>query len=130
MYTHAAKQLSLVLELFRNTSIYASRKNLVERAVRLIPASIHTGLDQTTMTPIASTHIMADAKSIILPVDGKKNILITSALPYVNNVPHLGKFCIFAQLKCPANVHLPRQRHVFRLIGGLLWVSNNETLQR
>ncbi|KAG5976394.1 putative methionine--tRNA ligase, cytoplasmic protein rar1 [Claviceps cyperi] len=26
----------------------------------------------------------------ILPVKGKKNILITSALPYVNNVPHLG----------------------------------------
>lgn len=27
---------------------------------------------------------------IILPVKGKNNILITSALPYVNNVPHLG----------------------------------------
>lgn len=26
----------------------------------------------------------------ILPEEGKKNILITSALPYVNNVPHLG----------------------------------------
>ena len=26
----------------------------------------------------------------ILPVSGKRNILITSALPYVNNVPHLG----------------------------------------
>ncbi|KAI4310769.1 hypothetical protein MLD38_035720 [Melastoma candidum] len=25
-----------------------------------------------------------------LPVDGKRNVLITSALPYVNNVPHLG----------------------------------------
>ncbi|CAM8921188.1 unnamed protein product [Rhodiola kirilowii] len=25
-----------------------------------------------------------------LPIDGKRNILITSALPYVNNVPHLG----------------------------------------
>ena len=24
------------------------------------------------------------------PIDGEKNILITSALPYVNNVPHLG----------------------------------------
>jgi methionyl-tRNA synthetase len=27
---------------------------------------------------------------IILPVNDKKNILVTSALPYVNNVPHLG----------------------------------------
>lgn len=32
---------------------------------------------------------MATAK-IILPEKGKKNVLITSALPYVNNVPHLG----------------------------------------
>ncbi|SMQ55579.1 unnamed protein product [Zymoseptoria tritici ST99CH_3D7] len=29
-------------------------------------------------------------KEVILPVEGKKNVLITSALPYVNNVPHLG----------------------------------------
>ncbi|KAM4795360.1 methionine--tRNA ligase, cytoplasmic isoform 2-T2 [Rhinophrynus dorsalis] len=26
----------------------------------------------------------------ILPIEGEKNVLITSALPYVNNVPHLG----------------------------------------
>jgi methionyl-tRNA synthetase len=25
-----------------------------------------------------------------LPIPGEENILITSALPYVNNVPHLG----------------------------------------
>ena len=25
-----------------------------------------------------------------MPVDGANNVLITSALPYVNNVPHLG----------------------------------------
>jgi methionyl-tRNA synthetase len=30
------------------------------------------------------------APSAILPEKGKRNILITSALPYVNNVPHLG----------------------------------------
>ncbi|KAH9620568.1 hypothetical protein KSS87_002105 [Heliosperma pusillum] len=29
-------------------------------------------------------------KQPILPVPGKRNVLITSALPYVNNVPHLG----------------------------------------
>lgn len=33
---------------------------------------------------------MDGAKEEILPVPGKKNVLITSALPYVNNVPHLG----------------------------------------
>mmetsp|Transcript_42355 Transcript_42355/g.64996 ORF Transcript_42355/g.64996 Transcript_42355/m.64996 type:complete len:150 (+) Transcript_42355:456-905(+) len=26
----------------------------------------------------------------ILPQEGKRNVMITSALPYVNNVPHLG----------------------------------------
>ncbi|KAH8703497.1 methionyl-tRNA synthetase [Talaromyces proteolyticus] len=30
------------------------------------------------------------SRDIILPEPGKRNILITSALPYVNNVPHLG----------------------------------------
>ncbi|WPG98545.1 Hypothetical protein R9X50_00133700 [Acrodontium crateriforme] len=33
---------------------------------------------------------MNGTKKEILPEAGKKNILITSALPYVNNVPHLG----------------------------------------
>ncbi|SPO02296.1 probable Methionyl-tRNA synthetase [Cephalotrichum gorgonifer] len=36
---------------------------------------------------------MAESKKCanpVLPVDGKRNVLITSALPYVNNVPHLG----------------------------------------
>ncbi|KAL4915173.1 hypothetical protein BDW62DRAFT_212903 [Aspergillus aurantiobrunneus] len=32
----------------------------------------------------------ADKRSTVLPEPGKRNILITSALPYVNNVPHLG----------------------------------------
>ncbi|KAF7836516.1 putative methionine--tRNA ligase [Senna tora] len=31
-----------------------------------------------------------DGKSPKLPIPGKRNVLITSALPYVNNVPHLG----------------------------------------
>ncbi|KAK5130477.1 hypothetical protein LTR08_001999 [Meristemomyces frigidus] len=33
---------------------------------------------------------MNGSASVILPVAGQKNVLITSALPYVNNVPHLG----------------------------------------
>lgn len=31
-----------------------------------------------------------DDEAKILPKTGERNILITSALPYVNNVPHLG----------------------------------------
>lgn len=35
-------------------------------------------------------HSAAAAAAVKLPIPGKRNILITSALPYVNNVPHLG----------------------------------------
>ncbi|KAJ1801121.1 methionine--tRNA ligase mes1 [Coemansia sp. RSA 2399] len=31
-----------------------------------------------------------DPSKTVLPQEGEKNVLITSALPYVNNVPHLG----------------------------------------
>jgi len=40
-----------------------------------------------------ASKIMAEEshkRGTILPESGKRNILITSALPYVNNVPHLG----------------------------------------
>ncbi|KAA8548386.1 hypothetical protein F0562_000070 [Nyssa sinensis] len=37
-----------------------------------------------------STGGVEDRKVPKLPIPGKRNILITSALPYVNNVPHLG----------------------------------------
>uniref|UniRef100_A0ACD5ZRK6 Uncharacterized protein n=1 Tax=Avena sativa TaxID=4498 RepID=A0ACD5ZRK6_AVESA len=32
----------------------------------------------------------AAAAAALLPVEGRRNVLVTSALPYVNNVPHLG----------------------------------------
>ena len=41
------------------------------------------------MLDILTTDNMAK-QGEILPVKGEINILITSALPYVNNVPHLG----------------------------------------
>ncbi|KAF7970631.1 hypothetical protein HWV62_23571 [Athelia sp. TMB] len=34
--------------------------------------------------------IPAPGDPAILPKDGEENVLITSALPYCNNVPHLG----------------------------------------
>lgn len=51
-----------------------------------------------------------DQKAPKLPIPGKRNILITSALPYVNNVPHLGNiigcvlsadvFARYCRLRC------------------------------
>jgi hypothetical protein len=37
-----------------------------------------------------SNDVAGERKAGKLPIEGKRNILITSALPYVNNVPHLG----------------------------------------
>jgi leucyl-tRNA synthetase len=37
-----------------------------------------------------SAHILEKSKEPVPPQSNKRNILITSALPYVNNVPHLG----------------------------------------
>lgn len=44
--------------------------------------------------------VIEDMKKI--PIPGKRNMLITSALPYVNNVPHLGNIigCKFHSLFC------------------------------
>ncbi|KAL4583768.1 hypothetical protein LXL04_008351 [Taraxacum kok-saghyz] len=42
------------------------------------------------MGDITSTGAGDEQRAVKLPIAGKRNILITSALPYVNNVPHLG----------------------------------------
>lgn len=42
---------------------------------------------------------VAKAAAPKLPIPGQRNILITSALPYVNNVPHLGNI-IGCVLRC------------------------------
>jgi hypothetical protein len=51
---------------------------------------VHT--TAATLTQLKEEEIageMSETKKI-LPVEGERNVLITSALPYVNNVPHLG----------------------------------------
>lgn len=50
-----------------------------------------------------------DWNKIRLPEEGKKNTLITSALPYVNNVPHLGNI-IGAVLSADVYARYCRQR--------------------
>ncbi|CAI8500668.1 methionine--tRNA ligase mes1 [Hanseniaspora opuntiae] len=46
--------------------------------------------DGTVSYEKSNVIIPTDPKVEILPKDGERNVLITSALPYVNNVPHLG----------------------------------------
>ncbi|KAL1807993.1 probable methionine--tRNA ligase [Daucus carota subsp. sativus] len=45
---------------------------------------------KTLIKPQMADLAAGDRKTIKLPIPGQRNILITSALPYVNNVPHLG----------------------------------------
>ncbi|XP_042241222.1 methionine--tRNA ligase, cytoplasmic-like isoform X2 [Homarus americanus] len=42
------------------------------------------------LQPPPNSTVSAARVAPVLPVEGESNILITSALPYVNNVPHLG----------------------------------------
>ncbi len=39
---------------------------------------------------VVTMHVHTAPPTHRLPLPGERNILITSALPYVNNVPHLG----------------------------------------
>ncbi|RWS04885.1 hypothetical protein B4U79_12907 [Dinothrombium tinctorium] len=55
----------------------------IERALQIWHSS------PAPCSPLASS-ASNDDKLPLLPVSGKRNVLITSALPYVNNVPHLG----------------------------------------
>lgn len=41
-------------------------------------------------TPLAGGMLHVKESTPVLPELGRKNVLVTSALPYVNNVPHLG----------------------------------------
>jgi hypothetical protein len=52
-------------------------------------AAVKKGADGVT-TSKSDAKIIRFATETILPKEGRRNIMITSALPYVNNVPHLG----------------------------------------
>eukprot|EP00117_Sycon_ciliatum_P041696 scpid46724/ scgid30452/ Methionine--tRNA ligase, cytoplasmic; Methionyl-tRNA synthetase len=47
-------------------------------------------VDATWAAKEAKVCVLEPRQHPVLPKEGKRNILITSALPYVNNVPHLG----------------------------------------
>lgn len=49
-----------------------------------------SGAVKKTQTSNSNAKIVRAVREKPMPEEGKRNILITSALPYVNNVPHLG----------------------------------------
>jgi methionyl-tRNA synthetase len=62
--------------------------NVLEELGEKTKAPVKAGKAVEEYAPYA--RIERDRERKILPEEGKRNILITSALPYANNVPHLG----------------------------------------
>ena len=64
-------------------------QKLRDGAQMIVP---ETGKDMSVLNPQQNIwgQTLADSGPYSLPKKGNRNILITSALPYVNNVPHLG----------------------------------------
>lgn len=75
--------LALFLLFFQHVSEYQGCRRLAEIGAR--PRSIGV-----SFINVRSCSFNGRALFTRLPEDGEKNILITSALPYCNNVPHLG----------------------------------------
>ncbi|KAI8887977.1 methionyl-tRNA synthetase [Backusella circina FSU 941] len=61
--------------------------NVDKKPAKAIPKAAFNASTQKVNTKVVYE---VDDKSIKLPKEGERNILITSALPYVNNIPHLG----------------------------------------
>ncbi|SCU86595.1 LANO_0C08548g1_1 [Lachancea nothofagi CBS 11611] len=85
-------------------NVYALSPSMVESKFKEMPvlfsSAITIAKSKCTRTSFNAKHTGAvkidtnfavkKPSGEILPKDGERNILITSALPYVNNVPHLG----------------------------------------
>ncbi|KAM7006504.1 methionine--tRNA ligase, cytoplasmic isoform 1-T1 [Tautogolabrus adspersus] len=61
-----------------------------EESERLVSVEEMEAAALTWSKGLNSCQSATDRQHPILPMEGKRNILLTSALPYVNNVPHLG----------------------------------------
>lgn len=77
------------------SSWISSISNLPEVAKAIESAKSVTTLERsvaarTEAKNVKEGFLVKKQDESILPKDGERNILITSALPYVNNVPHLG----------------------------------------
>lgn len=62
----------------------------VKKAKKAVAAPVDLPLNTGEQNLSESFDAKKSSSEVIKPVPGQRNILITSALPYVNNVPHLG----------------------------------------
>lgn len=72
---------------------FASLPEKISRALALAQKNTlrtSTGAKRTGESRVSESFLIKSLEETILPKNDERNILITSALPYVNNVPHLG----------------------------------------
>ena len=82
---------------YLGSSILVAQKALPKPAAKAAPKAEKKGEKKPAAAAATAAATVATEKrprvyekKEILPIPGQENILITSALPYVNNVPHLG----------------------------------------
>ena len=64
--------------------------NLHRNITRLAVITLETNIDNRYFEKWGKVEKSRNCLFFSLPEEGKRNVLITSALPYVNNIPHLG----------------------------------------
>ncbi|KAK6462523.1 methionyl tRNA synthetase [Scheffersomyces coipomensis] len=73
------------IEFSKNEKVASAVKHAVSITSLERPVAKNTGERK-----IKAHHLVKKSEASIVPKPNERNILITSALPYVNNVPHLG----------------------------------------
>ncbi|CAI7790819.1 unnamed protein product [Closterium sp. NIES-54] len=91
---------SPVAKWFRSWESDSRFKAAVDAALASAPpeAFVHSAAAQFA-SQMAASPGQAEKSVVKLPEPGKRNVMVTSALPYVNNVPHLGNI-----IGCDADV--------------------------
>ncbi|CCE61619.1 hypothetical protein TPHA_0A05450 [Tetrapisispora phaffii CBS 4417] len=90
-YAKNYRKTTKLVDSIANADVKTKIQSAISKASSLVPRDLshlkNTG-NQNILAGVEVKKVPTDKK--ILPTDGERNILITSALPYVNNVPHLG----------------------------------------
>lgn len=74
----------------RDTQPFSGSPTEGEEGERVVSEEEMESAVQTWSKQLENSPVATERQHPILPQEGKRNILLTSALPYVNNVPHLG----------------------------------------
>ncbi|KAJ1920475.1 methionine--tRNA ligase mes1 [Mycoemilia scoparia] len=86
------KQFPKLEALYAGLTSIDSIKNAIDQYKQYTTPTVIRQAPTAANRKIKGTDIAFnfDPTKVVLPKEGEKNILVTSALPYVNNVPHLG----------------------------------------